>query len=86
MKVTNKAKHIGLLNPGTVFSIVDTSNLNLPENRNLFMLLDEMAMSEKYDPENCFIANVYTGVMDLIPSDTLVRKVDAELVIDDKEE
>jgi len=86
MKVVNKARRIGDLNPGTVFKLASIANLNITEDRNLFILLDEMAMSEKYSSEDCFIANVFSGTMDLIPSDTLVRKVDAELVIDRKDD
>ena len=86
MKVINKARRIGNLNPGTVFSLANIANLNITEDRNLFILLDEMAMSKEIDPDNCFIANIYSGAMDLIPSDTLVRKVDAELVIDRKDD
>lgn len=86
MKVINKARRIGDLNPGTVFKLASIANLNITEDRNLFILLDEMAMSEKYNSEDCFIANVFSGAMDLIPSDTLVQKVNAELVIDDMEE
>lgn len=81
MKVVSKAKHIGDLNSGTVFKLASIANLNITEDRNLFILLDESTMPEKYSSEDCFIANVFSGTMDLIPSNTLVQKVDAELVV-----
>jgi len=85
MKVINKPEVMVMnLSFGDVFTVCDISILEyrIPEDRNLFMLLDESVIKGSLDSDNCYIANVFDGCIELVSNTLLVRKVDAELVID----